>query len=151
LRSVGIDVDQVRHRLEATFGADAARAAERRVRRRPRWRGGHPAQAHCAANLLAKRAYQFAAEYADVAVTPRSSRTTCSTADSATPRTPFGTQLSRRSRASLATLGWTPGRPNPLRLLLQTRGIDPAGLATAHAGSAFDFRQLFQIQVGQPQ
>src|SRR5688572_9631152 len=42
LGSLGIDVEQVRRRLEATFGADALASAERRVRRRPRWRGGHP-------------------------------------------------------------------------------------------------------------
>ena len=41
LRRVGIDVDRVRQRLETTFGAEAVRAAERRVRRRPWWRGGH--------------------------------------------------------------------------------------------------------------
>jgi hypothetical protein len=42
LQTLGIEVDQVRRRLEATFGAPAVHAAERRVRRRPRWRGGHP-------------------------------------------------------------------------------------------------------------
>jgi Clp amino terminal domain, pathogenicity island component len=65
LRSVGIDVEQVRQRLEATFGADAVRAAERRVRRRPWWRGGHPRPSPLCGYFLAKRAYQFAAEYAD--------------------------------------------------------------------------------------
>lgn len=42
LRKFGVDIEEVRRRLEVTFGADALQAAERRVRRRPRWRGGHP-------------------------------------------------------------------------------------------------------------
>ncbi|HET6919814.1 MAG TPA: hypothetical protein VFI46_10155 [Jiangellaceae bacterium] len=37
--------------------------------------------------------------------------------------------LSRRSRSELATLGWTAGRPKPLRLLLEARGIDMTQLA----------------------
>jgi hypothetical protein len=44
-------------------------------------------------------------------------------------RDPLGTQLSRRSRRQLAGLGWTAGRPNPLRLLLEARRIDPSQLA----------------------
>jgi hypothetical protein len=51
-------------------------------------------------------------------------------------RDPLGTQLSRRSRRQLAGLGWTAGRPNPLRLLLEARGIDPTWLAAELAGSA---------------
>jgi hypothetical protein len=44
-------------------------------------------------------------------------------------RDPLGTQLSRRSRRQLARLGFVPGRPNPVRLQLQARGIDPQQLA----------------------
>jgi len=43
---------------------------------------------------------------------------------------------SRRSRRQLAALGCTAGRPNPLRLLLESRGIDltqlAAELSTSH-------------------
>jgi hypothetical protein len=134
LRSVGIDVDQVRQRLEVTFGADAVRAAERRVRRRPWWRGGHPRPSPLCGYFLAKRAYQFAAEYADDRGDTQIEPHHLLYGALRDAQDPLGTQLSRRSRASLTTLGWTPGRPNPLRLLLQARGIDPAGLAADLAG-----------------
>jgi ATP-dependent Clp protease ATP-binding subunit ClpA len=134
LRSVGIDVDQVRQRLEATFGADAVRAAERRVRRRPWWRGGHPRPSPMCGYFLAKRAYQFAAEYADDRGDAQIEPHHLLYGALRDAQDPLGTQLSRRSRTSLATLGWTPGRTNPLRLLLQARGIDPAELAAAVAG-----------------
>jgi hypothetical protein len=88
LRSVGIDVDQVRQRLEATFGTDAVRAAERRVRRRPRWRGDIPAPAHCAGTFSPSARTTSRSSAPTIAVTPRSGRTTCSTARYATPRTP---------------------------------------------------------------
>jgi hypothetical protein len=135
LRSVGIDVDQVRQRLEATFGVDAVRAAERRVRRRPWWRGGHPRPSPLCVYLLAKRAYQFAVEFADERGDTRIEPRHLLYGALRDAQDPLGTELSRRSRANLATLGWTPGRPNPLRLLLQARGIDPAGLAAALAVS----------------
>jgi hypothetical protein len=51
-------------------------------------------------------------------------------------RDPLGTQLSLRSRRELAALGWTAARPNPLRLLLEARSIDPARLAAALGGSS---------------
>jgi ATP-dependent Clp protease ATP-binding subunit ClpA len=135
LRSVGIDVEQVRQRLEATFGADAVRAAERRVRRRPWWRGGHPRPNPLCGYFLAKRAYQFAAEYADHRGDTQVGPHHLLYGVLRDAQDPLGTQLSRRSRTSLATLGWTPGRPNPLRLLLQARGIDPTQLAADLAAS----------------
>jgi ATP-dependent Clp protease ATP-binding subunit ClpA len=135
LRSVGIDVEQVRQRLEATFGADAVRAAERRVRRRPWWRGGHRRPSPLCGYFLAKRAYQFAAEYADDRGDTQIEPYHLLYGALRDAQDPLGTRLSRRSRASLATLGLTPGRPNPLRLLLRARGIDPAVLAADLAGS----------------
>lgn len=135
LRSVGIDADQVRQRLEVTFGPDAVRAAERRVRRRPWWRGGHPRPSPPCGYFLAKRAYNFAAEYAndrgDTQIEPQH----LLYGALRDAEDPLGTQLSRRSRTGLASLGWIPGRPNPLRLLLQARGLDPAQLAAALAGA----------------
>jgi len=130
LRSLGIDVDQVRRRLAATFGADAVQAAERRVRRRPRWRGGHSRPRPLCVYLLARRALHFAADHADrrrdVHITPQH----LLHGALRDARDPLGTQLSRRSLATLASLGWTPGRPNPLRQLLHDRGVDLAELAT---------------------
>jgi hypothetical protein len=49
-------------------------------------------------------------------------------------RDPLGTQLGRRTRRELATLGWTPGRPNPLQLLLEARGVDLARVAAQLTG-----------------
>jgi hypothetical protein len=44
-------------------------------------------------------------------------------------RDPLGTEMSRRSRRQLAPLGFVPGRPNPVRLQLQVRGVDLQRLA----------------------
>ena len=126
LRSLGIEVEQVRRRLEATFGAETVHAAERRVRRRPRWRGGYPRPSPLCGYLLAKRSLQIAADFADrrgeAGIEPE--HLLYGVLQDA--RDPLGTQLSRRSRRELAALGWTAGRPNPLRLLLEAHGIDPA-------------------------
>ncbi|MGH3764624.1 MAG: Clp protease N-terminal domain-containing protein [Pseudonocardiaceae bacterium] len=136
LRSLGIDADDVRRRLEAIFGADALQTAEGRVRRRPRWRGGHPRPNALCVHLLAKRSLEFAARLAEgrgeAAITPdhllygilRDARD------------PLGTQLSRRSRKELAALGWRGDRPNPLRMLHEARGIDLARLTAELAGNA---------------
>jgi len=51
--------------MEATYGAPAVQAAERRLRRRPRWRSGHPRPSPLCVYLLAKRYVQVAAEFAD--------------------------------------------------------------------------------------
>jgi len=129
LRTVGIDADEVRQRLEASFGADALHAAERRVRRRPQWRGGHPRPSPLCVYLLAKRAMEFAARSAadrgDAGIGPQH----LLYGVLLDARDPLGTQLSRRSRRQLAPLGFVPGRPNPVRLQLQARGIDPQRLA----------------------
>jgi hypothetical protein len=81
--------------------------------------------------FLAKRAYQFAVEYADDRGDARIEPHHLLYGALRDAQDPLGTQLSRRSRTSLATLGWTPGRTNPLRLLLQARGVDPADLTAA--------------------
>jgi hypothetical protein len=129
LRSLGIEVEEVRRRLEVTFGTHAVEAAEWRVRRRPRWRGGHPRPSPLCVYVLAKRAFEISARFADrrgeAGIGPDHLlygilHDACD---------PLGTQLGRRSRIELATLGWTPGRPNPLRLMLEGRGIDLTRLA----------------------
>jgi hypothetical protein len=125
----------VRRRLEATFGADAVEAAERRVRRRPRWRGGHARPSPLCVYLLAKRSFEISARFADrrgdAGIGPE--HLLYGLLHDA--RDPLGTQLSRRSRRELAPLGWTGGRPNPLRLVLEARGIDLTRLAAALGGS----------------
>lgn len=129
LRSLGIEVEEVRRRLEVTFGAHAVEAAERRVQRRPRWRGGHARPGPLCVYLLAKRAFEISARFAngrgEAGIGPE--HLLYGILHDA--RDPLGTRLGRRSRMKLATLGWTPGRPNPLRLALEERGIDLARLA----------------------
>ena len=129
LRTLGIEADQVRQRLESTFGVDAVHTAERRVRRRPRWRGGHPGPSPLCVHLLAKRSLQIAADYADcrgdAGIGPEHLLYGVLT----DARDPLGTQVSRRGRRQLAGLGWEAGRVNPLRLLLAARHIDMTQLA----------------------
>jgi ATP-dependent Clp protease ATP-binding subunit ClpA len=129
LRTLGIDADEVRQRLEASFGTGALHAAERRVRRRPRWRGGHPRPSPLCVYLLAKRAMQIAARFAahrgDSGIGPQ--HLLYGVLQDA--RDPLGTQLSRRSRRQLTPLGFAAGRPNPVRLHLQACGIDLNQLA----------------------
>jgi hypothetical protein len=131
LRALGIDAEDVRGRLEAAFGTDALQAAERRVRRRPRWRGGHPRPSPLCVYILAKRSFEMAARFADhrgeAGIGPE--HLLYGLLQDA--RDPLGTQLSRRSRRELAALGWTAGRPNTLRLLLEARSVNPTKLAAA--------------------
>ena len=129
LRALGIDAGEVRQRLEASFGADALCAAEHRVRRRPRWRGGHPRPSPLCVYLLAKRAMaiaaRFAADRGDAEIGPQ--HLLYGVLQDA--RDQLGAQLSRRGRRQLAPLGFVPGRPNPVQLQLQARGIDLQRLA----------------------
>ena len=134
LRTLGIEVEEVRRRLEATFGATALQAAERRVRRRPRWRGGHPRPSPLCAYLLARRALVIAAQFADRRGDAGIGPDHLLYGVLQDAHDPLGTQLGRRSRRQLAGLGWTAGRPNPLRLLLEGHGIDLTRLATELGG-----------------
>jgi hypothetical protein len=124
LQTLGIDAGEIRQKLEASFGTDAVEAAERRVRRRSRWRGGHPRPDPLCVYILAKRALEIAARFAarrgDAGIGPQ--HLLYGVLQDA--RDPLGTQLSRRSRRHLAPLGFAPGRPNPVRLQLQAHGID---------------------------
>jgi ATP-dependent Clp protease ATP-binding subunit ClpA len=135
LRSLGIDAQEVRRRLEATFGAHALQAAEWRVRRRPRWRGGHPRPNPLCVYLLAKRSFAIAAELADRRGDPGIGPEHLLYGVLHDARDPLGAQLSRRSRRQLAAFGWTSGRPNPLRLMLEARGINLTQLAAELKGS----------------
>ncbi len=105
LRALGIEVEEVRRRLEATFGAQAVYAAERRVRRRPRWRGGHAGPSPLCVYLLAKRSFLIAADFADRRGDARIGPEHLLYGVLHDARDPLGTQLSRRSRRQLAGLG----------------------------------------------
>ena len=135
LRSLGVDVDEVRQRLEATFGPDALHAAERRVRRRPRWRGGHPRPDPLCFHILAKRSFELAARFAarrgEAEIGP--DHLLYGVLQDALD--PLGTQLSRRSRRQLAPLGFRPGRANLVRVQLEARGIQLPHLAAQLAAS----------------
>jgi ATP-dependent Clp protease ATP-binding subunit ClpA len=130
LQTLGIDVEQVRVSLEARFGVEAVRAAQRQVRRRPRWRGGRPRPSALCGHMLGKRALEMAAEYArargDAGVEPR--HLLHGVLQDA--QDPLGTQLSRRSRRQLRARGFAAGRPNPVRLQLEARGLDLRRLAS---------------------
>lgn len=129
LRAIGVNIDEVRQHLEASFGPEALDAAERRVRRRSRWRGGHPRPSALCVHVLAKRSFEYAAGFAtgrgDAGIGP--DHLLYGVLQDAAD--PLGTQLSRRSRRELASLGFVPGRPNPVRLQLQAHGIDLSVLA----------------------
>ncbi len=133
LRGLGIDVEEVRERLETTFGASAVRAAERRVRRRPRWRGGHSRPNPLCVYLLAKRSLEFATRFADHQGDKGIGPEHLLYGVLHDAHDPLGTQLSRRSRRELGTLGWIAGLPNPVRLMLEAQDIDLSRL-TAQLG-----------------
>ena len=88
LRTVGIDVEQVRERLSAAFGAEAVAAAVWRASRRPWWRGGGRRRTPlCGRPLFAKRALALAAAHADTTGQPAVDRSICCTGCSATQPT----------------------------------------------------------------
>ncbi|MFG1702632.1 Clp protease N-terminal domain-containing protein [Nonomuraea sp. M3C6] len=128
LRAFGVDPDELRQRLQAAFGSDAVAAAERRVRCRPWWRGGRTGWARPCTFLLAKRAFGFAARIADRQKAPGVGPEHLLYGVLHDALDPVGTQLSRKGRRQLAEYAWQPGRPNPLRLLLESRDLDPVRL-----------------------
>ena len=134
LRTVGIDVEQVRRHLSAAFGAEAVGRAVRRASRRPWWRGGGRQRTPlCGRPLFAKRALELAAARAEAdgqgAVGPWHLLYGV-LRDAADP---YGTGLGRRGRRQLAQLGWTLGPVNPAAALLTAHGIDPGRLAATVA------------------
>jgi Clp amino terminal domain, pathogenicity island component len=129
LSAVGIDLEAVRERLAATFGAEAVGAAVWRASRRPWWRGGgRRRNPLCGPPLFAKRALWLAACCAEgqgeAAVGPEHLLYgVLRDLDD-----PYGAQLGRRGRKHLAQLGWTIGTINPAGALLQAHGIEPIHL-----------------------
>lgn len=129
LRAVGIDVEAVRERLVAAFGAEAVGAAIWRASRRPWWRGGgRRRNPLCGPPLFAKRALWLAACYAEgqgeAAVAPEHLLYgVLRDLDD-----PYAAQLGRRGRKHLTQLGWTIGAINPAGALLSAHGIEPIQL-----------------------
>jgi ATP-dependent Clp protease ATP-binding subunit ClpA len=125
LRGLGIDVDEVRRQLEATFGAVAVREASRQVARRPWWRGGRRTVPLWRGAVLYKRAQEIAAQLArrqgEGLVRPEHLLYGVLT----DAKDPLGTGISRRSRRTVfAQTGLHEGGPHPVRLLLEGRDID---------------------------
>ncbi|MDR2986201.1 MAG: hypothetical protein LBV34_15300 [Nocardiopsaceae bacterium] len=129
LRAIGIDVEAVRERLLAAYGAEAVGAAVWRASRRPWWRGGGRRRTPlCGPPFLAKRALHLAASYAesrgDAAVAPE--HLLYGVLRDLDDQ--YGTQLGRRGRKHLTQLGWTIGAVNPASALLRAHDIDPIRL-----------------------
>jgi hypothetical protein len=129
LRAVGIDVEAVRQRLVAAFGAEAVGAAVWRASRRPWWRGGgRRLTPLCGPPFFAKRAMYLASCYAQsrdaAAVTPEHLlHGVLRDLDD-----PYGAPLGRRGRKHLTQLGWALGPVNPASALLQAHDIDTVRL-----------------------
>ena len=128
LRTFGIDVAELNDRLADTFGSDAVLTAQTRVRRRPRWRGGHPRPNALCLHMLAKRSFEIAGRLADRQGDPGVGPEHLLYGILVDAADPLGTQLSWRSRRRLAALDLVDGQPNPLRLMLEARGIELAQL-----------------------
>jgi ATP-dependent Clp protease ATP-binding subunit ClpA len=124
LGEFGVDVAQMRRRLESTFGALAVHEAARQVRRRPWWRGGAQHSPLCGPPYLIKRAQHIACATAGKGganeIDPEHMlygvlRVACD---------PLGSGLGRRGRREMARLGLCVGAPHPVRLLMAEHGID---------------------------
>jgi hypothetical protein len=129
-----VDVDNMRRRLESSFGPEVLDAAERRVRRRPWWRGGRPRPSALCVHLLAKRSFELAPRFASGRVETGIGPDHLLFGVLQDALDPLGTQLSRRSRRELECVGFRSGRPKPVRLQLQARGLDLSGLAAQIGG-----------------
>jgi len=136
LRTVGIDVEQVRERLSAAFGAEAVAAAVWRASRRPWWRGGGRRRTPlCGRPLFAKRALALAAAHADTTGQPAVDPQHLLYGVLRDAADPYGTGLGRRGRRHLSQLGWTLGPVNPATAVLTAHGIDPGQVAARLAAT----------------
>jgi ATP-dependent Clp protease ATP-binding subunit ClpA len=129
LRSLGIDVAEVRRRLEASFGKTAVREATWQVARRPWWRGRTRGNLLWRRPVLYKRALAQAVRHRDQALVSPEHLLYGVLTDA---RDPLGTAISRRSRKSMfVQTGLREGGPHPVRLLLDAHSIDLEGLIAA--------------------
>lgn len=125
LRQLGIDLGEVRRRIEANFGPMPVLEATRRVARRPWWRGRRHPNPAWRRPFLVKRALEFARDRAkrDGAPLIRPEHVLYGVLRDA--RDPVGTGISRRRRAEVVgQIGLTSTSPHPVRLLLAAHGID---------------------------
>jgi ATP-dependent Clp protease ATP-binding subunit ClpA len=124
LRELGVDVAQMRRRLESTFGTLAVHEAAWQVRRRPWWRGRAQRSPLCGPPYLIKRAQFIACTTAgkrgEVEIRPEH----LLYGVLRVARDPLGSGLGRRGRREIARLGLRAGAPHPVRLLLAEHGID---------------------------
>ena len=123
LRSLGIDVDEVVARLDSSFGRAAVDEATCRVTRRPWWRRRRRTGALLAKPVLVKRALELAELHAHAAGRAQASIDDVLVGILRDAQDPVGTQLSRRGKRSLAQLGLVAGRPTPVRLIVEGRGL----------------------------
>lgn len=124
LRELGVDVAQMRQRLETTFGTLAVHEAARQVRRRPWWRGGARHSPLCGPPYLIKRAQLIACTTAgkcgEVEIAPEH----LLYGVLRVARDQLGSGLGRRGRREMARLGLRVGAPHPVRLLMVEHGIE---------------------------
>lgn len=132
LRGLGIDVAEVRRRLEASFGSTAVREATWQVARRPWWRGGTRVNPVWRRPVLYKRALDIAAELSGRQGEPMVGPEQLLYGVLTDACDPLGTGVSRRSRRDVfARTGLREGTPHPVRLLLDAHDIDIEGLIAA--------------------
>jgi ATP-dependent Clp protease ATP-binding subunit ClpA len=124
LGELGVDVAQMRRRLESTFAALAVHEAARQVRRRPWWRGRAQHSPLCGPPYLIKRAQHIACTTAgqrgEIEIGPEH----LLYGVLRVARDPLGSGLGRRGRRDMARLGLPVGGPHPVRVLLAEYGID---------------------------
>ena len=124
LHDLGVDLAQMRRRLESTFGALAVHEAARQVRRRPWWRGRAQHSLLCGPPYLIKRAQFIACTTAGKGGEAEISPEHLLYGVLRAARDPLGTGLGRRGRREATRLGLRIGTPNPVRILLTEHGID---------------------------
>jgi ATP-dependent Clp protease ATP-binding subunit ClpA len=124
LREFGVDVAQMRRRLESTFGTLAVHEAARQVRRRPWWRGRAQHSPLCGPPYLIKRALFIACTTAGKRGEAEISPEHLLYGVLRVARDPLGSGLGRRGRREMARLGLRAGTPHPIRLLMTEHGID---------------------------
>lgn len=123
LRSLGIDIDEVVARLDRSFGRAAVDEATCRVTRRPWWRRSRTGSAPLGKPVLVKRALELAELHAHAAGREQATIDDVLVGILRDAQDPVGTQLSRRSKRSLAQLGLVAGSPAPVRLIVEARGL----------------------------
>lgn len=125
LRELGIDLGEVRRRMEANFGSVPVMEATRRVARRPWWRGRRYANPVWRRPFLVKRALEFARDQAKHGGTTLIGPEDLLYGVLRDARDAVGTGISRRRRTEVfGQIGLAEGAPHPVRLLLAAHGLD---------------------------